>query len=299
LQLAKGLSGSKTDVFLQKLVLILASEDDPEGALEIWDNSYQNVRRAENVRASILAQLAKRDPRRALAKLERVGLENRGQSLCRLAVAQELLRHGDINAGLELMGKVGLTGAGYPLNGVLSASYDADVGIMTATSDPKLEAALWRAANERPAGRERSIVLTGLMKREAQRGGIEAVEQAFASVENFGDEERNATIGTILSPHASGGEVEKVEFVREHATGEYRSKTVNKIVSAWIHRDINAAGTWLGEQPPSPDHDQWIVEFTHSIHPIEPDAAAVWVDEIGDAELRARTAKLLGIKLQE
>lgn len=129
LELAAGLSdhpeeGSSNEPFLQELLLIMVSEEDPAGALALWDSLFAGTKRTESVRASILSELARKNPKLALAKWDREGMGRHGQSRCRLAVAQQLLRS-DPAAGLDLLQEDLGAGWGHGLNGILYAPHES------------------------------------------------------------------------------------------------------------------------------------------------------------------------------
>ena len=167
----------------------------------------------------------------------------------RFMVARELLRS-DAAAGLKLLHELGDYG---PMSGM---------GVIAISArDPQVAANLFREANEREPGRMRSSILEGLAGSAMLNGGGDAVNEVFAKIENLGDTERNQLVSKLISDFVPMDPKWAIEFVRQQASDSYRSDALRNVVVYWAREDYNAAGKWLGEQPPSPERDKMIAGF--------------------------------------
>lgn len=294
LELAKGLSNpsqesTSNELFIQKLLLIMISEEDPEGALEFWDNLDKGVWKNESVRAAILSQLAKKNPKLALKKWDREGLGRNAQSRCRLAVAQELLRS-DPAAALSLLQEDLGAGWGHGLNGILYAPHDSRIAIAAAAQDPDVNAFLWEEANSAKPRWSRFMIIGGLMQAAEIGGGLQAVTDLLQRMENLDGDYRNKLIKKFDSypSNSSTDFVGRLELYRNNTSGEYRSEAVWGMMTAWARRNPEAAGNWLAAQPASPDRDSMISGYAAQVTEIDPKSALEWIARINDEAVRAK-----------
>lgn len=269
--------------FLQMVLLIVIAEEDPGAVLAFIDEGeVVPTSVTMDMRPSVLALLAKTDPDLALSKIEREGITDRERDVARLAIARTLLAT-DVKAGLKLM-------EGIKVNSGMPGM----AGIVAAARDPQVADNLWREANQMAPGKLRSDIFEGLLGAAMLQGGGTSVEEEFGRIENLEDGERNALVNKLSNDFMMMDPAWTLEFVSNHAHGDHRNEVLKRAIAEWAQSDYNAAGTWLGEQAPSPQRDRMIGSFVRAIGSIDQAAANAWAGEISDPAQREAVLEGIG-----
>lgn len=75
-------------------------------------------------------------------------------------------------------------------------------------------------------------------------------------------------------------------FMMEGATEEQKPGLYSQVVSGWAMVDVNAAGTWLKDQPQGPQLDPARQAFVRAASGKDPESAMVWAGTITDPSTR-------------
>jgi hypothetical protein len=267
--------------FFKMLLVAMVGEVEPLLALEFYDARLEEFKGGgEYARTTLLSELAKRDPTLALSKVEYEGAAPPLIAKGRAVVARHLLLV-DLEAGLKILTEENEYSRG--LN-----------GLVVAARDPQVNAELWRAANAKEAGEVRSDLFKALLQAEMLDRGMESVSAAFDRIEQLADAERSDLVAELGSDFVVFDPEWTMGFVIENVGDDRRAETLRRALSSWAESDYNAAGEWLGIQPPSEDRDAMISGFVSAVRAIDRGAAEMWATEIGDEATRA--AALRGIR---
>ena len=292
IEIADVLIGEKqhrSDRLIAKLLVILAAEEDPANALTFWDEHHQSIDQQEFVRSSILAQLAKHDMAMAREKIDRAAIDDNDLRRGRIAVAQELLKT-DPDAGLAILAKGAHCDPCVILGGLAHGFFDSGVAVRVAARDPMVAEKLWEKVSRLDPGTERSILLHGLFETEALERGREGVSQAFDRLDNLEGEERDNLLSRICFDLSYSDTPGAIELCRDYSSSDVtRDKYVTRTFTRWIKREVDAASSWLRDQPSSNERDQLITHLVENIGSSDRGAALDWANEIGDEDLRAST----------
>ena len=114
-------------------------------------------------------------------------------------------------------------------------------------------------------------------------------EKAMAATSALPAEERaevSQRVGTslMMSDPAVGA-----NYLVENAAPHKKSEIYNQVISQWVGSDANAAGAWLGAQPPSQDLDQARASFATRVANRDPESAMAWAGQISDETQRTET----------
>ena len=82
-----------------------------------------------------------------------------------------------------------------------------------------------------------------------------------------------------------------VNWMADALSADQQSQKIPETIVEWANRDVEAASTWLGKQPPSAVRDQAIARFATQASELDPEAAAAWAREIEDEQLREQTLR--------
>ncbi len=279
---------SFTSASTKSTLSLLAAEQDPERVLRN-ENLMKVVPKTQ-----VLTFLARIDPAAALRELPPMEPRDPNDKSINGAV---LLGNANLSARIRyatmLLG-VDLEGGLKALKEV--AAYDPrgdgriPLGVMGSTGIPSLpESSIpglidaigkpeW--ADIRPDLIEKTV-LDGLFK-----GGVATVAERMAAMD-LTPEEMNRSIDKMLGESIMTSEP---EAMLDWMSGQNSSKLPDTLVS-WAETDVNAAGTWLGEQEASPIRDKAIAAFAGKANKLDPEAAAVWTLEIQDESMRQNTLR--------
>ena len=248
--------GTVNHEFLLALLLVIAGEDDPAGTLKFFDKEIQPKVPGDRwkIRQTLLAQLARENPQRALKMVGREGTPIWLQSIGREIVARELFRVGEVDTGIELLDEIS------PVRGSLASC------IASAAGDSQAANALWEEVKRRPMGDPVRDELThGLVSAAMFSGGIQATEEAIAKADKLGPWERGKVVWLLAGYAARIDPVEAMGFIDWHSDEKYRAQAFREAISVWAHRDSVSAGRWLEAQPPSLDREKMTARYAEII----------------------------------
>lgn len=177
------------------------------------------------------------------------------------------------------------------LNGLGHGFYDSGTAVQVAARDPQVAAKLWREMNQLESGKERNILLVGLMEKEVYERGTAGVVDAFARLENSTAAERDNVLQYISNHLRAEDPQGTIDLLRKHGSDERRRRWVVSTFEHWAKKESGEASAWLSQQPASPERDQLIVKLSDQINTADPAAAIRWARDIGDEQLRAKTVK--------
>ncbi|MGI9244040.1 MAG: hypothetical protein ACR2RV_24800, partial [Verrucomicrobiales bacterium] len=75
---------------------------------------------------------------------------------------------------------------------------------------------------------------------------------------------------------------------------DLRSRGMETVVETWARADADAAGTWLGQMPASPELDRPVRSYALMVQGRDPEAAMAWANTITDEKLRGETVERIG-----
>lgn len=107
-------------------------------------------------------------------------------------------------------------------------------------------------------------------------------DEAVKYVESHGaTKQQKETVGMVL---LNSNPRKGAEFLLNGATEAEKPALYERIVGGWSYNDANAAGTWLGEQPPGPQLDKAKQAFVMSAANHDLDSAMKWAKTISDPD---------------
>ncbi len=270
LELAGGLLGSDAEPagFASIMLLLLVSEEDPLRALDFYDAHTEEYRGSEDARAGLLAALARIDPEAALARIEVAGMSARDRDYAQLAVARELLKTDPAGALSHMEG----VGESFTVRG--------SGAVAVVARDPAAAERLWAEAERRGADAGRTHLLEGLMTGAALDGGLEGVDEALTRIERFAPEAMAPLLERVGRDLVEADGPGTMALLGERLPEQDRAGAMANALRSWAQKDYNAAGRWLGEQPPGRERDAMVIAFARAVSGIDPEAARAWAAEV-------------------
>jgi hypothetical protein len=255
---------------------------EPSKAVDLWIDKGNG-----DLPPSLVGALAKIDPPRAAELLSTHCGDGNVRERCNIAVAQNLLRV-DLEAGLAtIMNSYG-PGGQFPYHGIVNTSYGKATAIVSASRDPQLRGQLLEIANQDPPHPARSVILEGLFDRAVFEGGADRAGDFLQEIETLSGEEGIKLIGRPNLPAS-----DSLRLLSNQPASELRNKALRDLAGGWANIEVNQAGRWLGEQPPSPERDQMIAGFFDQIVWFDLESAEAWVGEIENEGLREERRALV------
>lgn len=279
----KGLGGLPS---LKKWLLHLAAERDP---LRVYRDE---ALMAELSTSAVLEILGREDPAAALRRLppmeKQTGMPNSsGRHVASILGDLELgvrirsatrLLGTDLEMGLEVLSEVhdnyGFIppGIGRPL-GFTRLPPGAIPGLLEAMRRPE-------------HAEIRGDLIEMVIMDTIFDGGVAAVADRMEEME-LTEGEFDAAIDRMLGNAIMESQPEQViDWMMAVRPGR-----VPALMVAWAELDVRAAVDRLNQLEPSPARDQAVAEFAKGASSIDPEGAAVWVNEIQDSELRVATLR--------
>ncbi|HEX2747654.1 MAG TPA: hypothetical protein VHM91_06630 [Verrucomicrobiales bacterium] len=156
-------------------------------------------------------------------------------------------------------------------------------GIFQSASDPDQRRALLQMANSLPDESERIEA----RKTMAGQWMMTSPDEATAWVKEQSAQEQAALRESTGNMLMMSDPKKAAAFILEGATGEELPGRYGSVILKWATRDINAAGTWLREQPQGPQLDEARRMFVTVASQKDPGSAMAWAGTITDSFERA------------
>ena len=109
---------------------------------------------------------------------------------------------------------------------------------------------------------------------------------------NVPDKER--AVGSVAYEWGRKSPEEAAAWAAGLEEPELRSRGMSSVVETWARRDVNAVGTWLGNQPASPELDAPVRSYAFMVRERDPGAAIAWANTITDEKVRGETVQRIG-----
>lgn len=256
--------------FPRMMLMVIVAEDAPERILELAEDAN------DELRSAAFAGLAKKDPQRARQYLEEVEWAAREVEGAKTVLFSELLKV-DLPQALDLF-----------RGGRWSLTRESVAAIGNACNQPKVREKLWLAAREESDPAVRLQLSKGLIMGELVTAGAGGIREAFASADFFDAKLKAELVNEYAGEAMSTEPDETVAWIREALPETDVPKALARALASWAGRDYNAAGTWLGEQAPSPERDEAIAAFANTVVRLDPEAAVTWSIEIEEVAEQKR-----------
>lgn len=263
------------------ILMMLAADQDPGRILD-----HPDVKGQGQIEAMVIASLARRDAFAAKERMEDLELPHYMKTRIEQMVVLQMLRD-DFASGLAMLreSEDGDSRGALAMIGQFGLPDDLLPQVIDSLDEPE-------NAELRPH------LLGIVMSSTIADGGVDAARERAAELD-LSDQEIGAMINNHLQALVATDADAAFDWLAEVQTPEQYAETLPEAIRTWARSDYNAAGGWLGRQPPSPARDSAIGNYSNMIAEIDPEAATVWAAEIGDEELRRSSIRYAANRWQQ
>jgi len=292
LSLAQELISTQQGRIDQKIWLLLlgvVSHDDPEAALDQFDQHLEFFHVGWGTRGVIISELAKVDPQQAMAraKVDEKHLKSSPSF-------NMLWMH---KAAQGMMGKDPELAIDWLLSDQsLQGMTTLTSTMMKMVGDSNSRQVIMNAINGLESGPQRGALIDGLIESQEYYGSGEELREILGSIENIDEHEITEVLDSVgglvsLDPDVVTG------LIGELSPSGARSQNLAEAMGEWVTSDYISAAEWLDRQEASADREVLVEAFVRKVAPAAPELARSWMHKIEDTELRAKLRRV--VVLQE
>lgn len=263
------------------ILLLLAGEEEPERVL----NKIVNEGEPQAL-PTALATLTRKNPRAAMSWIQSSDFSETERSELMKMVTMRAL-NSDFEAGLEMLRQ----DENFDLKRTMALF--AQIPISVRTLDQAV-ATLRRPENAGLDSGLTNLVLNSTMFNSGVEGAREAVRKYELPKEEVAAYLRDT--GARFSQSDPAG---TIEWMMEVQPVEEQKESIPMIVKRWTNRDYKSVAKFLDGMDPSPVRDLSTENFAKSVVDLDPEAAAIWALQIGNADARQSTIKFVADKWGE